>query len=93
MALTLIFSLGREFYIQDDRYVVTAVGKKSGGRVKGPDGTFYDLSNTTSVELTHGTRVSEGPKTDPTEVRIVFEASPKVTILRGDLYRERRATL
>ena len=88
MALALSFSLGQDFYLQDYRFVVTRIGEEAGGTLKGPDGTIYEIEGTKSLALPHHTNISEGPKADPSEIRLIFEAPKSVSILRGVLYKD-----
>ncbi len=89
MALSLVFSQYSDFFIDDTQFIVTSTCPHRGVTVADTStGTRYPIHADKSCEIAPGVSVSEGDRSSATEARLLFEAHPRITILRGTLYRE-----
>lgn len=93
MALTLVFSIGRAVYIDDEKFSVSRVGECGGAELKGPDGERYEIHSDKATEVRPGVLVSEGYKGEAHEVSLVFEAPRRVEILREQLWKRKNTVV
>ncbi|HVC63634.1 MAG TPA: hypothetical protein VND19_25115 [Acetobacteraceae bacterium] len=88
MALVLERTEGQDFYIRDERYVVTKIISPKQFTVRRDrDGTTFDMVDGQSYELAPDATGSVGSRGQQTLARISIEAPRSVAVLRGELYR------
>jgi hypothetical protein len=90
MALVLERSDGQDFYIRDERYVVTKIISPQRFVVlRERDGAVFDMVDGQSYDLALDATGSVGSRGQQTLARITIEAPRSVSILRGELYRSK----
>ncbi len=89
MPLVMSMRAGQDFYVGDDRVVMGAVRGKLGFDVfVEKSGSTHHITEDEAAEILLDVFVSAGPRPVSGSARVVIEAPPEITILRGDRYRE-----
>lgn len=87
MALVLSLREGQDFFVEDERVVVTSVsdGVRFSLEIE-KTGKTYDVDDQSAVEIFRDVMVSAGESRQMSLARVVIDAPRDVLILRGDRY-------
>ena len=93
--LTLSMAQGEGLWLMQEgkpseRWVIDEVFLSRGFILKGPDGRLLQVHPDDEVEIAEEVWVSDGHRLIVGRARIVLNAPKKVTILRDELYEERK---
>lgn len=93
MALVLTLSKGQDFYVGQERFVVTGVyGEQQFGLCRDSTGQMFEVTETRATEIMEDVFVSAGERRPSAgSVRIAIEAPPTMLVLRGERYRNQPA--
>jgi hypothetical protein len=86
MALTLVFTRGKAFYVGDNRFEVVVVHDNGGAVIQNEKEQAWHISAECAVNVLPNVNIAEGYKGEAHEVKLVFDAPRTVPILREELY-------
>jgi sRNA-binding carbon storage regulator CsrA len=90
MALVLTIKKGDDFYIGDDRFVVSEVLSDVAFKIQGL-GKEYLITDEKAVEVAPGVMVSAGIHSMRAMAKVAINAPRRIPIYRGDVYRGMQA--
>jgi hypothetical protein len=93
--LTLSVSVGEGFWLlregsDDERWMVREVFLARGYVIEGPNGAVYEIKQEDEVEIAPAVWLGDGNRRIVGRARVLIDAPQNVTILRDELYEERK---
>jgi hypothetical protein len=89
MALVLSLKPKEDFYVGDQRFIVTKLYNRTSFTLVHEGGKQYEITEYEATEVLPDVWVSSGDVYDLGTVRVVIEAPREILILRGEKVREK----
>lgn len=91
MPLVLSLKRGQDFFVNNERIVVSNVFSETQFQLKrAADGRVFDVIDSAVVEILPDVYVQAGDRPQSALARVSIDAPPDKLILRGDKYRAQR---